>query len=146
MTVPRPSFRSLDRADSEALLARNHVGRLAFMFHDQVDLEPIHYVYADGIIHGRTTHGTKIESLAHIPWVAFEADEIEALYRWRSVVVRGTVYLLDPGVDQAEYDKAVAALRQLLPTALTPADPTPERNIVFRIHVREITGRAATDR
>ena len=45
-----PVFRELTREGCEALLAVSHVGRLAYTFHDRVDIEPIHYVYADGWI------------------------------------------------------------------------------------------------
>jgi hypothetical protein len=33
----------------------------------------------------------------------------------------------------------------MVPSALTTADPTPERDILFRIDLGEITGRAADD-
>ena len=45
------TFRELTAAETDALLERNHVGRIAYSFHDRVDIEPIHYVYADGAFH-----------------------------------------------------------------------------------------------
>jgi nitroimidazol reductase NimA-like FMN-containing flavoprotein (pyridoxamine 5'-phosphate oxidase superfamily) len=33
-----PSFRELDRAECDAILARNQLGRIAFAFHDRVDI------------------------------------------------------------------------------------------------------------
>lgn len=92
MTPERPTFRELTRAEAEAVLARNHVGRLAFVDEERhVDITPIHYVFAHGMVHGRTAAGTKLSAVAHRPWVAFETDEVEAAFRWRSVVVRGTI-------------------------------------------------------
>jgi hypothetical protein len=38
----------------------------------------------------------------------------------------------------------VAIVRRLVPEAFTTDDPLPERAILFRIHVDEITGRAAS--
>jgi hypothetical protein len=38
----------------------------------------------------------------------------------------------------------VAAVRRLAPEAFTPDDPIPERAVLFRIHVDELQGRAAT--
>lgn len=139
-------FRELDRAECDAILKRNRVGRLAFAFHDRVDIEPINYVYADGYIYGRTSPGTKVVALAHHPWVAFEVDEVDGLAEWRSVVVHGTVYRLEPGHDaltNKQYAHAVAVLRRLVPAALTPEDPVPHRTIVFRILADEATGRAS---
>jgi nitroimidazol reductase NimA-like FMN-containing flavoprotein (pyridoxamine 5'-phosphate oxidase superfamily) len=47
-TEAKPVIRALNEAETEALLARNHVGRLAYARDNRVDIEPVHYVYADG--------------------------------------------------------------------------------------------------
>jgi uncharacterized protein len=144
-----PRFRELTPAECVALLQRQHVGRIAHVLHGQVGIAPIHYVYDDGWIVGRTGPGTKLSALRHHPWVAFEVDEIDATFEWRSVVVRGAFYLLSrsgPLGARARWDHATELLRRLVPGALTPADPTPEREFVFRIHAGEVTGRAATTR
>lgn len=142
----KPMFHVLDRAECEALLASQHVGRLAFSFRDRVDIEPVHYVFYGGNIYGRTQYGTKVDVLAHHPWVAFEVDKIEAMFRWRSVVVHGRIEFPDPlGAvnEQERYEEGVAAFRTLLPTAFTPDDPTPARELIFILPVQEVSGRAA---
>jgi uncharacterized protein len=142
-----PTFRVLDADECRALLTEQQVGRLAYSHKDHVDIEPIHFVYVDGWIYGRTAPGSKLRTLAKNRWVAFEVDEIRGLFEWRSVVVHGALYLLDRhegGAQQSAWDAAVAALRRLIPDALDADDPTPERRIVFRIHVDQLTGRAAT--
>jgi hypothetical protein len=141
-----PRFRELSRAECEALLRSARVGRLAYVHHGQVGIAPLHYLYHDGWIYGRTAPGEKLAALRHHPWVAFEVDEVDATFQWRSVVVRGAFYVLQregPMADRARWEQAVALLRELVPGALTPADPVPWRDVVFRIHVGEITGRAA---
>ena len=71
-----------------ALLARNHVGRLAYAHHSHVQIEPLNYVYADGWLYGRTSPGAKLDATGESWWpVAFEVDEIDSLFSWRSVVV-----------------------------------------------------------
>ena len=145
-TAP-PQFRELSTEECHALLARRRVGRIAFTHKDRVDIEPIHFVADDGWLYGRTAPGTKLEVVTRNRWVAFEVDEVETLFEWRSVVVKGGFYfLLKDGSDQetADYDHAVRVLRHLIPDTLTPADPLPDRVIVFRIHIDEITGRAST--
>jgi len=142
-----PTFGDLDRAASEALLRRNHLGRIAFTFHDRVDIEPIYYVFDSGWLYGRTSAGTKLTTIHHHPWVAFEIDEVESAVEWRSVVVHGAVYLLSPSGGDREreaYQIAVEHLRDFYPDALTAADAAPFRNVVFRIHADEIMGRYAT--
>src|ERR1043165_3347513 len=113
-----PTIEALTRAESDAVLARNRIGRLAYSFHDKVDIEPIHYVFADGSLYFRTAPGSKATMLAHRPWVAFEVDEADELLSWRSVVVHGTVYRATPTgspADRELYDKAVQHLRELIP-------------------------------
>lgn len=142
MTAPNaPAFRELTRAECDTVLARNHVGRIAFSFHDRVDIEPIHFSYEDGWIYGRTADGTKLRTLAHNRWVAFETDEVNAMFDWRSVVIKGALYILDTG--GAPYDHAVSVLRKLSPDALSEHDPFPDRTVVFRVHADQVTGRTA---
>lgn len=146
MPDPRPTFRALDVFECQALLALHHVGRLAYSFRDQVDIVPIHYVWSDGWIYGRTGDGAKLRALAHNRWVAFEIDEVDALFEWRSVVVKGSLYLLSADEDgplHGEWEHAVSLLRLVVPEALTVTDPTPDRTLVFRIHADQITGRMA---
>ncbi len=141
-----PTFRDLTRAECEAILARNHVGRLAYTFHDRVDIEPIHYVYDEGWIYGRTAPGTKLATLAHHRWVAFEVDEAEGIFDWRSVTVHGAFYILthDAPAPPDVMRHAIDLLRDLLPETLTDQDPVPFRTVLFRVHASEITGREAT--
>jgi nitroimidazol reductase NimA-like FMN-containing flavoprotein (pyridoxamine 5'-phosphate oxidase superfamily) len=147
MTTAHPTFSALSHEDAVALIARNHVGRLAFAFHDRVDIEPISYVYAAGWLYARTSEGTKLGTTHHHPWVAFEVDEVAGRLDWRSVVVHGTIYFLDPErgeKEHEEYDAAVEHLRAIDGTAFTAADATPHRRAVFRIHADEIIGRQSS--
>jgi nitroimidazol reductase NimA-like FMN-containing flavoprotein (pyridoxamine 5'-phosphate oxidase superfamily) len=142
VTAPNaPAFRDLSRDECDAVLARNHVGRIAFSFHDHVDIEPINFSYEEGWIYGRTGDGTKLRTLAHNRWVAFETDEVNAMFDWRSVVIKGALYILDPG--GAPHEHAVSVLRKFLPEALGARDPFPDRTVVFRVHADQVTGRTA---
>lgn len=146
MTAATPVFSHLTRDEIDALLARNNVGRIAYAFQDRVDIEPINYVYADGWIYGRTSQGSKLETIAHHRWVAFEVDESRGIFDWHSVVVRGAVYFLTPDSPPAEahsFEHGLTLLRELLPGTLQGNDPVPFRHVVFRIHLDEVTGRAA---
>jgi nitroimidazol reductase NimA-like FMN-containing flavoprotein (pyridoxamine 5'-phosphate oxidase superfamily) len=147
MATPRPTVRELTPAECEALLRRHAVGRLAATHKDRIELVPIHYVYEDGWVYGRTAVGTKIEMVSHNRWVAFEVDAVRGTFDWESVVVKGGLYLLrkeGSAQEQAVYEKGVALVRQIVPEALTPDDPLPERALLFRIHVDELSGRSAT--
>ena len=140
-------FGELARDECEAVLARNNVGRLAFSFRDRVDIEPIHYVFSDGWLYGRTSHGSKLTPLEHNHWVAFEVDEVEEVFTWRSVVVHGAFYPLSPDGPEREAEawaRAIDLLRHVVPETWTSSDPVAFRTVVFRIYVDSMTGRAAT--
>lgn len=141
-----PFIEDLTRQDSETILARNQVGRLAFSFQDRVNVVPVHFVYDQGWIYGRTSPGGKLVHILRNRRVAFEVDEHSSLFDWRSVVVHGTLYRIDRDTSDTEqvYNKAVALLQRLLPATLTGSDPVPFRSQLFRIHAAEITGRSAT--
>lgn len=144
--VSPPRFRKLSPTESRALLRRNNVGRMAFAFHNRVDIVPIHYVYSAGWLYGRTSLGPKLITLTHSQWVAFEVDEIDGLFDWRSVVLYGGLQILDaegPPREIAARRHAIRLLRTLIPETLRASDPVPFREIVFRIHVDELSGREA---
>lgn len=147
MNTDAPNFRELKRDECDALLGRNKVGRLAFTFHDRVGVEPIGYVYEPNRIYVRTAQGSKLVTLAHHPWVAFEVDEVDGPFDWQSVIVRGTAHVLHPegnATDQRSYERALTLLRRLTPAALTDDDPVPFRTVILMIAIDEITGRAAS--
>jgi nitroimidazol reductase NimA-like FMN-containing flavoprotein (pyridoxamine 5'-phosphate oxidase superfamily) len=144
MPTSAPQFHELTSAECHALLARQNVGRLAFTQHDRVDIEPINYVCDGEWLFGRTSPGTKLTTLLHHPWCAFEADEVRALFNWDSVVVKGTFYLLDPEEGSPDtYRRAETLLQKLVPGTLSAKDPVPHRVILFGIYMHELSGRSA---
>ncbi|MEP6763597.1 MAG: pyridoxamine 5'-phosphate oxidase family protein [Gemmatimonadaceae bacterium] len=143
----RSAIEHLDRATCEAILKRHRVGRLAFTFHDRVDIEPINYVFATDWIYLRTSDGTKLHTLQHHPWTAFEVDEASGLHDWRSVVVHGTFRQFDAlGIptEREHYERALVALRTVSETILTGLDVFPERKMVCGIAITEMQGRAVS--
>jgi nitroimidazol reductase NimA-like FMN-containing flavoprotein (pyridoxamine 5'-phosphate oxidase superfamily) len=146
MTKTAVTFRDLTPPEMEALLRKHHVGRIAFSDGRRVDVEPIGYVYDDGAIYGRAAPGTRMQALRGRPWIAFQVDDIRGPFDWESVVAKGTVYIVEPGLAtpmRESYDKALRTIRTVMPDALTEDDPVPARTILFRIHIDEMEGRAA---
>jgi uncharacterized protein len=144
MRTTLPKFRMMRNPEMRALLRRHHAGRIAFGFREQVDIEPISYAFNGRWLYARTAFGTKLLQMKHNPWVAFEVDEIDGPFDWRSVVAHGTAYFLNSGaVPHPEYTRAVRMLRSIDERILTDEDLVPERTILFRIHVDVLTGRAA---
>jgi nitroimidazol reductase NimA-like FMN-containing flavoprotein (pyridoxamine 5'-phosphate oxidase superfamily) len=143
-TISRNEFGTLSAEEARAFLAGQHTGRIAYSTHDRVDIEPISYAFHPDWILGRTSVGTKLSTLAHQPWCAFEVDVVVGPFEWTSVVVHGTFHLLDPESGSPDvYARALSSVRALEPDAFSASDATPHRTILFGIYVNEITGRTA---
>jgi nitroimidazol reductase NimA-like FMN-containing flavoprotein (pyridoxamine 5'-phosphate oxidase superfamily) len=145
--VPEPRFRDLSKKEIETFLAKHHVGRIAFSFHDLVDVRPIHYVYSDGWMFGRTSHGDKLVTLRHHQWVAFEVDEVAGPLDWKSVVAHGTFYRLHPEGSASDirlYERGLRLIRSFAPEALTDRDPVTFRTELFGIAVDSMSGRSSS--
>ena len=142
--VTTPSVRQLTAEEAHEFLRTGNVGRVAFSLHDHVDIAPTNYVSDGEWIFGRTSNGAKLSKLLHNPWCAFEADEVRGMFDWTSVIVRGTFSLLDAqGGSPDTYERAERLLATLVPGTFSVRDPAPQRNIVFGIYVREISGRSS---
>src|SRR5688572_14358266 len=125
-----PRIRTLSALQSQFVLQRNHVGRLAFVSAGRVELLPIHYAFADGVIIGRTSCSSSLSAPRADGDIVFEVDEPDRLFEWRSVVVRGTLRMLPPpvtGEERHTYWSVISAFRTLVPDAFTERDPTPSR-------------------
>jgi nitroimidazol reductase NimA-like FMN-containing flavoprotein (pyridoxamine 5'-phosphate oxidase superfamily) len=141
------TIRELENEEIHALLSRNHVGRIAFSLHDRVDIRPIHYVYADNWLYGRTSPSDKLVTLRHNQWVAFEVDEVKGPFDWKSVVAHGSLYhLTNESSPQLleQRDVALTLLRSFVPETLRDTDPVPFRTELFAIAIDRVTGRAAS--
>jgi nitroimidazol reductase NimA-like FMN-containing flavoprotein (pyridoxamine 5'-phosphate oxidase superfamily) len=142
----RPEFLELTAADCATVLERNHLGRVAFLRDGRVDIEPVGYAAQGDWIFVRSAQGAKLEAFAHNPYVAFEVDEVDGPFDWRSVVAHGTIYMLPADgapIEQREFERALRALRSIMPDALTKSDPVPERTVVYGLHIDRQTGRMA---
>jgi nitroimidazol reductase NimA-like FMN-containing flavoprotein (pyridoxamine 5'-phosphate oxidase superfamily) len=145
----RVTFRDLTSDEIRALFARNHVGRIAFSFHDRVDIRPIHYVYDDNWLYGRTSPGDKLVTLLHNQWVAFEVDEVRGPFDWESVVAHGSFYhIAKEGTLQHRELKgeALERIRKFAPDTFRENDPVPFRTELFAIAIDSLSGRAASTR
>lgn len=138
-----PRFHELDEAEARSFLHARRLGRIAYSFHDRVDIAPINYAADGDWIYARTSEGAKLATLRHHPWCAFEVDEARGMFDWTSVVVKGKLDILGDGADDKVREHGVELLRELVPETFTAHDPTPRRSVLVRMHITEITGRRA---
>ena len=151
-SVGSPQLRVLTRPECESLLIRNSVGRVAFVRANRVDIVPLNYVFDGSSLCGRTARGTRLEETSgnfNDSWpVAFEVDEVEGLFQWRSVVVHGNLHAATDGDvewrrDPRAWDETRRSFRTLIPRAFTQDDPTGFRDVLIRIDLAEVSGREA---
>jgi len=138
--------RALESESMKELLSRHHVGRMAFSLHDHLSIVLANYLFSDGWIYSRMEMGSDLVTLLHNRWVAFEVDEVDGLYDWRTVSINGSVQFLSNGptaIEAREFKAAADLIQSVVPSVLTPADPMPSRVQLFRIHVDQMVGTEA---
>jgi hypothetical protein len=147
----------LNEKQMEALLMRQVTGRLACHYNGETYIVPLNYVYKDGIIYIHSGPGKKIDMMRKNPKVCFEVEEIESIFQWRCVIALGA---FEEITDKDEKQQS----RQLLTHRLMPLVSRPQQHashgiaadeldidtridpIVYRIRIKQITGRFEGDR
>ncbi|MGA0555324.1 pyridoxamine 5'-phosphate oxidase family protein [Larkinella sp. VNQ87] len=135
----------------DSMLVNQRYGRLACAADDRILVEPMMYYYDGNAIWGLTREGTKTQLLRKNPRVAFEIDEILRPGVWRSVVIEGIFEELhDDDRDYALYllkhhKIPVFADEKLgYPGEIAPPDFKVVYPVVYRIQIKQKTGRAYT--
>ena len=117
----------------EALLRRQHVGRLGCVVDGRAYVVPITYAYADGCVYAHTLPGRKLAALRADPRACFEVDARDGTC-WRSVVAEAT---FEEIADERERQAILARLAGAVPVAVPVAVP----GVVFRLRLTAASGR-----
>ena len=137
--------------ETENLVRKEVLGRLACGQGDNIYVVPISYVYDGEYIYCHTREGLKIDIMRKQPKVCFEVDHLQNMASWQSAVITGTFEEL---TNPEERSQALKKLHErILPmpssqtTHLSPEWPFPPEElnkipgITFRIRPEKITGR-----
>ncbi len=138
-------LRELSTGECEALLSRVRVGRIAVRDAEGAYIVPMSFVYDGGVIHAHTSPGHKLQLLRRWPHVAFQADEVEEVDHWRSVLVRGRFRELSDPDEQAHTRLLLVRAFAGNPAAVTAPHghrTTLADAVTFRIEPESLTGRA----
>jgi hypothetical protein len=144
-------IRELTREESLAFLAAKHFVRLACVWKGQPYVMPIRIAREDDHLYCFSTLGQKIDWMRKNPLVCVEADEIDSLQKWCSVVAFGR-YMELPKTPEFDRDRQRA--HALLWPDSEVWEPGYARTIVhgkahaleavyFRIDLGEVSGRRA---
>jgi hypothetical protein len=134
-------LKRLDTEESEKLIARGGIGRLACISEGWPYVVPVSYIYANNFIYVHSLAGRKITAMRENPRACFQVDEIRDVFHWKSAIAFGT---FEEVTDAEERDWAVRRLLVRFPQ-LTPVESVPVHDggssvILFRIRVDSVTG------
>jgi len=79
----------LTKQQMEDLLKGQVTGRIACCVDNHAYIATINYVYDGRHIYGHSADGKKIEMMRKNPEVCFEVDDIQSIFRWKSVIAWG---------------------------------------------------------
>ena len=144
-------FDTLSNKQIIDVVSNNVVGRLGCHANGKTYVVPISYAYDGDYIYARSFEGMKLTMMRENPKVCFQVDKMESMAGWESVIIWGTFEEL---TDPKEREKGLKILiARILPNVssetvkYTPEWPFPTNDFaridgtVFRIHIKEITGR-----
>ncbi|MBJ7881422.1 pyridoxamine 5'-phosphate oxidase family protein [Gelidibacter salicanalis] len=83
---------TLDATDSKSVLENNYLGHLSYIYQNRPYVVPITYFYDKdrNVIICYSGEGHKMHAMRQNKQVAMNAIDVDALTKWRSVMVHGT--------------------------------------------------------
>lgn len=144
---------ALDDQQIDQVLHAEVLGRIGCHADGKTYVVPVIYAYDGSSIYGHTNEGMKLRMLRTNPEVCFEVEHLESLTSWQSVIAWGRFEeLRGEAADHAERlivehmrphlaDKIDQSLGQPAASEGASAALVEQRAIVYRIAVRERTGR-----
>jgi nitroimidazol reductase NimA-like FMN-containing flavoprotein (pyridoxamine 5'-phosphate oxidase superfamily) len=143
---------TLDQTQIDALLKEQVTGRIACHADGTTYIVPINYVYHAPFIYTHSSNGKKIEMMRKNPDVCFEVDEIQTIFRWKSVVAWGQFEEVTDLDEKARLMQGI--IHRIMPLANNPTDHPShgitEKDsdigdkvelIIYKIRLDKITGR-----
>jgi nitroimidazol reductase NimA-like FMN-containing flavoprotein (pyridoxamine 5'-phosphate oxidase superfamily) len=128
---------SLHPDEVEAVLHRQHVGRLACLANGRPYVVPITYAYTGGDVYGHALPGRKLAALRADPRVCFEVDRCDDTDHWCSVVADGRY---EEVTEPAERGTALRLLAAVEPAVVSAVEDA--LAVVFRLRLTAKTGRS----
>jgi len=108
----------LNEQQMEALLKQQVTGRVACHADGITYIVPINYVYDGTCIYSHSAAGKKIEMMRNNPQVCFEVDEIQSIFKWKSVIAWG---VFEEVIDIAEQQRLMQGIiHRIMPLADKP--------------------------
>jgi len=141
----------LNIAQIESLLNEKVLGHIGCYAGDQIYVVPVSYAYDGKYVFVHSLEGKKIEMMRRNPSVCFQVDDTHNMANWRSVIAWGHFEELSDMTERNEALKKLIDRHLPLVSSETthlggiwpfpPEDLSVIKGIVFRIELKEKTGR-----
>ncbi|MEQ7801953.1 pyridoxamine 5'-phosphate oxidase family protein [Pedobacter sp. ASV1-7] len=136
----------LNKKEIIEFLESKFMGRLGCHLDGETYIVPINYIYQNNAIYAHSGEGKKIEMLRANPQVCFQVDEIDNMFKWKSVILWGTFQELK---GQERQQVMQGLIQRIISTTDNPdrdlshaiSLALQDNLIVYRIDMREATGR-----
>jgi nitroimidazol reductase NimA-like FMN-containing flavoprotein (pyridoxamine 5'-phosphate oxidase superfamily) len=142
---------NLTSGEIEEVLSSQLIGRVGCHVDDITYIVPVTYAYDGEYIYGHTREGMKISMMRQNPKICFQTDHMDDMANWKSVIAWGEFEeLSEPGERNHALQKLIARNLPLVSSEtvhlspnwpFTPEDVTSIKGIVYRIKLKEKTGR-----
>jgi nitroimidazol reductase NimA-like FMN-containing flavoprotein (pyridoxamine 5'-phosphate oxidase superfamily) len=143
---------TLNSEQIDQVLQTQSYGRLACQANKRLYIVPISYGYDGKYLYAHSRQGLKIEMLRKNPEICFQADIVDNLSSWRSVILWGIYEELIAGQSQEKAKKILedrfAPLHTSESISLPSENIHPPQSVAkkmkpvyFRIKIKEKTGR-----
>jgi len=144
-------YHPLNKDQVDSLLLGQVMGRLACTDGKLPYIFPVTYCYDGKYIYGQTNNGSKLRMMREYPDVCFEVDSVLDMNNWQSVIVTGTFEEMKDEEITAAREVLFNRVFQLMTNSRVhsheheviaePDDSNRIRDIVYRIRIKDITGR-----
>lgn len=148
-------IRNLSQKESNQLLVNNHIGFLGYVYRQRPYVVPISY-YFDGknAIIGYANEGHKIRAMRSNNAVSLQVSEIKSINHWKSMLAHGSFKELSGTDAKSRLHDFSEGIKKLILkkedkdldfiSEFSSKNYTGELPIIFKIHVREITGKKSS--
>jgi uncharacterized protein len=141
-----PMLGELNKREIIEFLESKFIGRLGCHLNGETYIVPVNYVYQGNAVYAHSGEGKKIDMLRANPQVCFQVDEIDNMFKWKSVILWGTFEELK---GQERQQAMQGLILRIMPATNDPGrepshgiSPAFHDNlIVYRINIHEATGR-----
>lgn len=110
----------LNKREIIDLLESQFIGRLGCHLNGETYVVPVNFVYQNNAIYVHSAEGKKIKMLRANPRVCFQIDEIDNMFKWKSVILWGTFEELK-GVERQQAMQGL--ILRIMPNTNEPGEP-----------------------